>query len=244
MEFPELRKADEPTRRAKFAEVAKQYVDKKMPPVKYDYGLVDVDTSGGSRSGSEDDKREEPVEGGESTESLMLTNPDGTRTRQDVKYPWSYDVPTAPETSVPLDSRVIDYETNTFLKGDNLGKIATFKPKKIYPQLIKGTNKTELYVIGTAQVEEEDFRGAKVVKEFNYKVPYDKVKPAIATKYKLNKVDEKFKNTNLTPAKKQSATSAKKEIKASDISSRAKAAGYTDQEYRKLLTEKGVKIIE
>ena len=209
-----------------------------------EWRLADLPNATSSGSGSEDDKRVEPVEGGESTESLSVGKTDGKEVRKDVYFPWSYDFPDAPETSIPLDSRVIDYATNKFLSGEDIGKVVTFKPKKVYPQLMKQTGKTELYVIGTAYVEQAVGNKEKVVKEFNYKVPYDKVKPAIATKYKLNKVDEKFKNTNLTPAKKQGATSAKKEIKASDISSRAKAAGYTDQEYRKLLTEKGVKIIE
>ena len=209
---------------------------------KSEWKIVDLPNPSGSGSDKEMDK---PPINGEFTESLMLTNPDGTRTRKDVKYPWSVDVPAAPETSIPLDSRVIDYETNTFLKGDDVGKIVTFKPKKIYPQLIKGTGKTELYVIGTAQVEVMDRRKEKVVKEFSYKVPYDKVDGAIkaSKKYDMSEVEEKFRNTNLKPAS-EGAKQTNKEIKSSDISSRAKAAGYTDQEYRKLLTEKGVKIID
>lgn len=39
------------------------------------------------------------------------------------------------------------------------------------------------------------------------------------------------------------ATQPKKTIKASEIAAKAKAAGYTDSEYRKLLKDKGVKII-
>lgn len=239
MEFPELKKATPDVRRAKTIEVAKRYVDAKMPPITYDYKEERIPTSG---EGSGGDKREKPQINGEFTESLLLTKDDGTRERRDVKYPWSVDVPNAKETSVPLDSRVIDYETNSFLKGDDVGKVVTFKPKKIYPQLIKSTGKTELYVIGTAQVDVEDRRKGRIVKEFSYKVPYDKVDGAIkGSKYDLSEVEEKFKETKLVP---ESGGKATKQIKSSDISARAKAAGYTDQEYRKLLTEKGVKIID
>lgn len=201
-----------------------------------------VDLPNPSGGGSDKDKREKPQINGEFTESLLLTKDDGTRERRDVKYPWSVDVPNAKETSVPLDSRVIDYETNSFLKGDDVGKVVTFKPKKIYPQLIKSTGNTELYVIGTAQVDVEDRRKGRIVKEFSYKVPYDKVDGSIkASKYDLSEVEERFKETKLVP---ESGGKAVKQIKSSDISARAKAAGYTDQEYRKLLTEKGVKIID
>jgi len=197
-----------------------------------------VDLPNPSGGGSDKDKREKPVIGGPSTESLSTGTTGGGKeqVRKDVYYPWAADVPNAPETVVPLDGRIIDYETNKFISGDDIGKIATFRPKKIYPQLIKGTGKTELYVIGTAQMEVDVRNVGKVIKEFNYKVPYDKVKDAIGTKYDLTDVDEKMKGTELKPAAKQ--------IKSSDISARAKAAGYTDQEYRKLLTEKGVKIID
>lgn len=207
---------------------------------KSEWKIVDLPNHSGG--GSDKDKREKPQINGEFTESLLLTKDDGTRERRDVKYPWSVDVPNAKETSVPLDSRVIDYETNSFLKGDDVGKVVTFKPKKIYPQLIKSTGNTELYVIGTAQVDVEDRRKGRIVKEFSYKVPYDKVDGSIkASKYDLSEVEERFKETKLVP---ESGGKAVKQIKSSDISARAKAAGYTDKEYRKLLTEKGVKIID
>lgn len=168
---------------------------------KSEWKIVDLPNPTSSGSGDKD-KREKPIIGGESTESLSVGTTGGGKSeiRKDVYYPWSADVPGSPETAVPLDSRVIDYETNKFISGDALGKIATFKPKKIYPQLIKGTGKTELYVIGTAQVEVTVGRNEKVIKEFNYKVPYDKVKDAIGAKYDLTDVDEKMKNTNLKPA--------------------------------------------
>jgi len=200
MEFPELKNADDNTKRSKVVEMAKVYVDAKMPPTSYKYDTERIPTS--SESGSDKDKREKPIMGGPSTESLSVGTTGGGKTevRKDVYYPWSADVPNSPETAVPLDGRVIDYETNKFISGDALGKIATFKPKKIYPQLIKGTGKTELYVIGTAQVEVTVGRNEKVIKEFNYKVPYDKVKDAIGAKYDLTDVDEKMKGTNLKPA--------------------------------------------
>ena len=221
-------------------DAAFEIATKMQRPNRSEWRMADLPNA--DDSGSNKDKREKPQINGEFTESLLLTKDDGTRERRDVKYPWSVDVPNAKETSVPLDSRVIDYETNSFLKGDDVGKVVTFKPKKIYPQLIKSTGNTELYVIGTAQVDVEDRRKGRIVKEFSYKVPYDKVDGSIkASKYDLSEVEERFKETKLVP---ESGGKAVKQIKSSDISARAKAAGYTDQEYRKLLTEKGVKIID
>lgn len=221
-------------------DAAFEIATKMQRPNRSEWRMADLPNA--DDSGSNKDKREKPQINGEFTESLLLTKDDGTRERRDVKYPWSVDVPNAKETSVPLDSRVIDYETNSFLKGDDVGKVVTFKPKKIYPQLIKSTGNTELYVIGTAQVDVEDRRKGRIVKEFSYKVPYDKVDGSIkASKYDLSEVEERFKETKLVP---ESGGKAAKQIKSSDISARAKAAGYTDQEYRKLLTEKGVKIID
>jgi len=45
-------------------------------------------------------------------------------------------------------------------------------------------------------------------------------------------------------APKQTAKPAAKQIKAADIPARAKAAGYTDAEYKKLLIDKGIQIIQ
>lgn len=45
-------------------------------------------------------------------------------------------------------------------------------------------------------------------------------------------------------APKQTAKPAAKQIKVADIPARAKAAGYTDAEYRKLLIDKGIQIIQ
>ena len=172
---------------------------KMQRPNRSEWIMADLPNDSGSGSGS--DKREKPVIGGPSTESLSIGTSGGGKeqVRKDVYYPWAADVPNAPETVVPLDSRVIDYETNKFISGDDIGKIVTFRPKKIYPQLIKSTGKTELYVIGTAQIEVTAGRDEKVIKEFNYKVPYDKVKDAIGTKYDLTDVDEKMKGTELKP---------------------------------------------
>lgn len=50
--------------------------------------------------------------------------------------------------------------------------------------------------------------------------------------------------TTKQPAQQQPQGGAKKEIKKADIPAKAKAAGYTVAEYTKLLTDKGIKIID
>lgn len=94
MEFPELKNADANTKRVKFAEMAKVYVDAKIPPTTYKYDEPRIPTSSGGGSGDKD-KKEKPIMGGESTESLSIGTTGGGKTevRKDVYYPWSADVP-------------------------------------------------------------------------------------------------------------------------------------------------------
>jgi len=70
-------------------------------------------------------------------------------------------------------------------------------------------------------------------------ISYEKNKDQFNVKGYPNMYDEFRKQDNTSAGKSKS-----KEIKRSQISEKAKAAGYTDAEYEALLSKKGVKIIE
>lgn len=155
------------------------------------------------RSDADDKPKEEPVFGGATKETLPDVNNVGENTESTI--PWTANVSKSPAISIALDGRVIDAQTNKFVTGTNLNQIITFSPKVTYPQLMKN-GKTELYVLGTMQQEELTQSGEKIVKSFNYKIPYDKVEQSIKAAYNDDKIKQKFSETKLTsPNKNQSA---------------------------------------
>lgn len=250
MEFPELKNADKNTRRAKVVEMAKAYVDAKMPPPTYDYRTERIPTSSGS--GSDKDKREKPVIVEDTQQTLLISTgnmkevKEGSKTvtepervQKNSPIPISTAIPNVPAVTIPLDKRVINANTNRYVEGEELNQTVTFKPDMVYSERLKNTGKWEKYVMGTATINVEKQGDIVTQKVITYKMPYDKLQSAIEGKYDMTDFDEKF--STLAGG---SAKPAAKQIKSSDISARAKAAGYTDQEYRKLLTEKGVKIID
>ena len=219
---------------------------KMQRPNRSEWIMADLPNATGS--GADKDKRDKPpiventhqtllVSTGEMKEEKVgdevVMNP--VRVQKNSLIPLSVAIPNVPAVTIPLDDRVINANTNQYISGDDLNQTVTFKPDMVYSERLKNSGKWEKYVLGTATVNTTKDGSVKTEKVITYKMPYDKLKSAIEGKYDMKEFDAKFNEL---------AGGAKKEIKSSDISSRAKAAGYTDQEYRKLLTEKGVKIID
>lgn len=217
---------------------------------KSEWKIVDLPNPSGS--GSDKDKREKPVIVTDTQQTLLISTgnmkevKEGSKTitepervQKNSTIPLSTAIPNVPAVTIPLDKRVINANTNRYVEGEELNQTVTFKPDMVYSESIKNTNKWEKYVMGTATINVEKQGDVVTQKVITYKMPYDKLKSAIEGKYDMTDFDEKF-----SALSGGSAKPATKQIKSSDISSRAKAAGYTDQEYRKLLTEKGVKIID
>ena len=219
---------------------------KMQRPSRSEWIMADLPNATGS--GADKDKRDKPpiventhqtllVSTGEMKEEKVgdevVMNP--VRVQKNSLIPLSVAIPNVPAVTIPLDDRVINANTNQYISGDDLNQTVTFKPDMGYSEKLKNTGKWENYVMGTATINVEKQRDIVTQKVITYKMPYDKLQSAIEGKYDMTDFDAKFNEL---------AGGAKKEIKSSDISSRAKAAGYTYQEYRKLLTEKGVKIID
>lgn len=201
MEFPELKKATPDVRRAKTIEVAKRYVDAKMPPITYDYKEERIPTSN-----PDNDKRKKPVVVKDTKQTLQLpTGKTKKVTKMDIlsgksitkEEPEMYNeesnidlsvsVAGAPPITIPLDERVIDARTNKFIKGSDLNQSVTFRPDNVQTEVIKKTGKREVYVLGEAKVNvvDED-SGTSTEKIINYKVPYDKVSSTIEGKFDLS----------------------------------------------------------
>ena len=219
---------------------------KMQRPNKSEWRMADLPNATGS--GADKDKRDKPpiventhqtllVSTGEMKEEKVgdevVMNP--VRVQKNSLIPLSVAIPNVPAVTIPLDDRVINANTNQYISGDDLNQTVTFKPDMVYSERLKNSGKWEKYVLGTATINVEKQGDIVTQKVITYKMPYDKLQSAIEGKYDMTDFDAKFNEL---------AGGAKKEIKSSDISSRAKAAGYTYQEYRKLLTEKGVKIID
>jgi len=214
---------------------------------KSEWKIVNLPNPTGSGSGDKD-KREKPVIVTDTQQNLLISTGNTKEVKQGSKtvtepervqknspIPLSTAIPSVPAVTIPLDGRVINANTNRYVEGEELNQTVTFKPDMVYSERLKNTGKWEKYVMGTATINVEKSGDIVTQKVITYKMPYDKLQSAIEGKYDMTDFDTQFNGL---------AGGAKKEIKSSDISSRAKAGGYTDQEYRKLLTEKGVKIID
>ena len=193
---------------------------------KSEWKIVDLPNPTGSGSGDKD-KREKPILVVDSPQSIMIQSDEmedvpnydekgveiGTKKQFKVKPTQSFmalstAIPNVPAMTIPLDERVIDAKTNTYLKGDQLSQNVTFKPDMVYTEFIKKTGKWEKYVLGTAttNVEVPISGGDKITtqKILTYKMPYDKVKSTIEGKYDMTEFDKKF--GSLPPPKKAGGT--------------------------------------
>lgn len=91
--------------------------------------------------------------------------------------------------------------------------------------------------IGYGTIEEVQLDGTKLAKQIQLEVDYDTNKENFTAQGYPNIFDE-FR------ARSGGGSTAAKTIKRSDIAAKAKASGYSNAEYEKLLIEKGVKIVD
>lgn len=183
------------------------------------------------------------------TERLRVLNIARRKAGQNkLTYQEAYGTPEADYDEIYFENKDVP-ENKTFKIPDGKGGFFDMIPVAVRRQsgVDKNTKKDFPWKLSgrIPKTEDEEERNISVELTPDVVAKLDGILGA-STQEIISQVQGTKKSSNVTIRKGTPAPAApepKKTIKASEIAAKAKAAGYTDSEYRKLLKDKGVKII-
>jgi hypothetical protein len=182
------------------------------------------------------------------TERLRVLNIARRKAGQNkLTYQEAYGTPEADYDEIYFENKDVP-ENKTFKVPDGKGGFFDMIPVAVRRQsgVDKNTKKDFPWKLSgrIPKTEDEDERNISVELTPDVIAKLDGILGA-STQEIISQVQGTKKSSNVTIRKgpPAPATQPKKTIKASEIAAKAKAAGYTDSEYRKLLKDKGVNII-